>query len=129
MTGSAEFNVWNPCDTVFAYVPVAERTVQPGYFFVMNMIEKNRLIYGYPTINWKDGIEYGFGLKSIAMVGNHEEKDEDDDKNKEDKSLFHIYYHYWIGPKAVKKKSAERIHINEINYPGSARPSPPEHKH
>jgi len=71
MAGSAEFNVWNPCGTVFAYVLVAERAVQPGHIFVMNMIEKNRLIYGYPTIDWKDGIEYGFGLESIPMVGNH----------------------------------------------------------
>jgi len=71
MAGSAELYVWNPGDTVFAYVPVAERAVQVGYFFVMNMIEKNGLIYGYPTIDWKDGIEYAFGLKSIPMVGNH----------------------------------------------------------
>jgi hypothetical protein len=118
MAGSAEFYIWNPGDTVFAYVLVAVKTVQLSNLFMMNMVEKNRLIYGYPTINWKDGIEYGFGLKSIAMVGNHEENDEDDDKNKEDKSLFHIYCLYWIGPKAVKKKSAEPIHINEINYPG-----------
>jgi hypothetical protein len=47
----------------------------------MDMIEKDRLIHGHPSENWKDGIEKGFCFKSIAMVGNYGESDDDKNKN------------------------------------------------
>jgi hypothetical protein len=47
----------------------------------MDMIEKDRLIHGHPAKNWKDGIEERFCLKSITMVGNYGESDDDKNKN------------------------------------------------
>jgi hypothetical protein len=37
----------------------------------MDMIEKDRLVYRYPAKDWKDRIKNGFGLKPIAIIGNH----------------------------------------------------------
>ena len=54
MTGSTEFNVWNPCNTIPFDIAVAECTVQMGYFFVVDMIEKDRLIDRFPGKDWKD---------------------------------------------------------------------------
>ncbi len=71
----------------------------------MDMIEKDRLVNGYPSKDWKDRIKNGFGLKSIAMVSNDGEEEDQDNKNKKGESLFHIHYLYGKGLKSVKKKS------------------------
>jgi hypothetical protein len=70
----------------------------------MDMIEKNGLVHKYPAKNWKNGIKNGFGLKSIAIVSNDGEEEDQDNKNNKDESLFHIHYLYGKGLKSVKKK-------------------------
>ncbi len=45
----------------------------------MDMIEKDGLVHGHPSENWKDGIEEGFCFKSIAMVGDDGEKNHQED--------------------------------------------------
>ena len=72
---------------------------------MVDMIKKNGLVHRHPAKNWKDWIEKGFGLKTIAVVGNDGEEEDQDNKNKKGKSLFHIHYLYGKGPKSVKKKS------------------------
>ena len=74
MTGSTELNVWNSSDTVPFDIAVAERTVQMGYFFVMNMIEKDRLIDRFPREDWKDREENTFGLDLKSMIANNGKK-------------------------------------------------------
>jgi hypothetical protein len=54
MAGATEFDIWYSCGSVPLYIPVAEGTVQTDCFFVMNVIEKNGLINGYPSIDGKD---------------------------------------------------------------------------
>jgi len=46
----------------------------------MDMIEKDGLVHGHPSENWKDGIKEGFGLETIAMIGNNGEKNNKKDK-------------------------------------------------
>jgi hypothetical protein len=36
----------------------------------MDMIEKDRLVHGYPPKDWKDGIKNGFSLIPITIIGN-----------------------------------------------------------
>jgi hypothetical protein len=76
MTGSTEFNVWNSCNTIPFNIPVAECTVQMGYLFVVNMIEKDRLLDRFPREDRKDRKEGLFSLDLKSMIGNDgEEKD------------------------------------------------------
>jgi hypothetical protein len=74
MAGSTEFDIWYPCSSVPFHIPVAEGTVQTDCFFVMNMIEKDGLIYRHPAINGKDGEEDFFGLDLKSIVGNDGKK-------------------------------------------------------
>jgi hypothetical protein len=113
MARAAEFNVWNPCHTILFHIPVTEGAVQFNGFFVVDMIEKDGLIHGYPTENWEDGIKKGFGLKPITMIPNYGKSKKGDTKNEEDESPFHIIYLYWINRPSVKKKSVGRPSMNE----------------
>jgi hypothetical protein len=54
MTGSTEFNVWNPCGTIPFDIAVTEKTVQMGCFFVVDMIEKDGLIDRFPRKDRED---------------------------------------------------------------------------
>jgi hypothetical protein len=54
MTGSTEFNVWNPCGTIPFDIAVTEKTVQMGCFFVVDMIEKDGLIDRFPGKDRED---------------------------------------------------------------------------
>jgi hypothetical protein len=48
MAGLTELNIWNPCGPIPFDIPMAEKTVQMGYFFVMNMVEEDGLIDRFP---------------------------------------------------------------------------------
>jgi hypothetical protein len=54
MASATEFDIRNPSSAVPFHIPVAEGTVQTDCFLVMNMIKKNGLIDGNPSINGKD---------------------------------------------------------------------------
>jgi hypothetical protein len=51
---ATEFDIWYSSSAVPFHIPVAKGTVQTDCFFVMNMIKKNGLIDGDPSINGKD---------------------------------------------------------------------------
>jgi len=70
VAGSTELDIWYSCSAIPFHIPVAEGTVQTDCFFVMNVIKKNGLINGYPSINGKDREEDLFGLDLKSMVGN-----------------------------------------------------------
>jgi len=70
MASPAEFDVWNACGAIPFNKPVAEETVEFSDLFMMDMIEEDRLVQGHPAENRKDGVEKGFGLKTITVVGN-----------------------------------------------------------
>ena len=74
MAGSTELNVWNPRGTIPFDIAVAERTVQMGCFFVMDMIEKDGLIDRFPREYWKDREENSFGLDLKSIIGNNGKK-------------------------------------------------------
>jgi len=75
---------------------------------MVDMIEENRLIHGYPAENWKDGIEERCRLKPITVVSHDGENEKEDNKNKDGNFLFHIHYLYGMSRKSVKKKSLQK---------------------
>jgi hypothetical protein len=53
------------------------------------MIEENGLVYGYPSINGKDGEEDFLGLNLKSMVGNNDEKEGENNSSKKSQFLLH----------------------------------------
>lgn len=102
MTGSTELNIWNPCDTIPFDIAVAEGTVQMGCFFVVNMIEEDGLIDRFPRKDWKDWKEDTFGPNLESVVGNNDNKENQDNWNEKAKEPFHNSNLYWMGLQSVK---------------------------
>ena len=74
MAHLAEFDIGNPRNTVSFHEAVAESAIQLGNLFVMNMIEKDRLIDRFPREDWKDREENSFGLDLKSIIGNNGKK-------------------------------------------------------
>jgi hypothetical protein len=89
MAGSTEFDIRNPSSAVSFDITVAKGTVQTDCFFVMNMIEQDGLINGYPSVDWKNSIEHTFGLNLISMVGDSRNEENYYDNKKNTKEPLH----------------------------------------
>jgi hypothetical protein len=70
----AEFNVWNPCNAVFADVDMAERTIQPGDFLMVDMIKADRLIDRFTPQNREKRKDKRFRRDPKPMPRNGDEK-------------------------------------------------------
>jgi hypothetical protein len=89
MAGSTEFDIRNPSSAVSFDITVAKGAVQTDCFFVMNMIEQDGLINGYPSINGKDREEDLFGLDLKSMVGNDSKKEDKNNSSEKTQFLLH----------------------------------------
>lgn len=102
MTSLTEFNIGNPSNTIPFHIAVTEGTVKMGYLLMMDMVEENGLIDGYPREDRKDGKEDTFGLNPKSIVGNYGKKKNDDNNNKKANPPPHTYNLYLIGLESVK---------------------------
>jgi hypothetical protein len=85
MTGPAEFDIGNPGHPVLFHIAVAEGAIQLGNFFMMDVIEEDRLIDRRPGENReqeeKDLLR--FDLKPVVSNDGKKKDDEDGKKNNE----------------------------------------------
>jgi hypothetical protein len=68
VASSAEFNIWNPCDTIFLDISMAKVAVQFSDFFMVNVIETDGLINGCTSKDRKDRKNKRFRLDSEAVA-------------------------------------------------------------
>jgi hypothetical protein len=74
MTGSTDFDIWDPCSTVFTCKPVTEGTVQLGHLLMVNVIEPDRLINGFASQNWEKRENKRFHRNSKTKPCNRDKK-------------------------------------------------------
>jgi hypothetical protein len=88
---SAEFNIWNSCNTILEDVPMAEIAIQPGDFLVENVIEADRLINRLTSQDWENREDKRFRRNSKAKPCYSGEKKNQDDDHGESNFLLHRF--------------------------------------
>jgi hypothetical protein len=112
MTDPAEFYVRDSCHAISFDIPVAERAVQFGNLFVMDVIEENRLVNGLRGIYRKERKEKAFRLNLKPMVSHNRQQKEEDCPEEKKKFLLHILLSIFDGtlPCQVKLGRALKSH-------------------
>jgi hypothetical protein len=90
MTHPTEFNIRDPCHPKSFDIPVAERAVQFGNLFMMDVIEENRLVNGLRGVYRKERKEEAFGLNLKPMVSHSRQEKEEYCPEEKKKLLLHI---------------------------------------
>jgi hypothetical protein len=89
VAGSAGFNVWNSCDSVIFHISVAEGTVQTGCFFMVNMIEQDRLIHRGPRKNRENRKEDSLRLDLKPVKSDYAQQENQDNSSSYEDPFFH----------------------------------------
>jgi hypothetical protein len=109
MTDPAEFNVRDSCHAIFFHIPVAERAVQFGHLFVMDVIEENGLVNGLRGIYRKEREEKAFRLNLKPMVSHNRQQKEEDCPEEKEELLFHILLSIFDGTLPCQVKLARAL--------------------
>jgi hypothetical protein len=92
VTGPADLDVRDSCDPLPLNIAVAEGTVQFSDLRMVDMVEQDRLIDGYPGKDREEGEEDVLGL-NLKPVESHDTQQEDqDDSDPQNDPLFHNLY-------------------------------------
>jgi hypothetical protein len=107
MTDPTEFNVRDSCHAIFFHIPVAERAVQFGHLFVMDVIEENGLVNGLRGIYRKEREEKAFRLNLKPMVSHNRQQKEEYCPEEKEELLFHILLSIFDGTLPCQVKLAK----------------------
>jgi hypothetical protein len=82
---------------------MAKVAVQLGDFFMVNMIEADRLINGCASKDWEDRKDERFRLDSEAIPRNGCEKKNQDNRHEKANLLFHLFS-LFVSPRICQVK-------------------------
>jgi hypothetical protein len=91
MTGATDFDIRDPCRTIFVGKAVAEGTVQLGHLLVANVIKPDGLINRFAGQNWEKCKNKRFHGNSKTKPCNRDKKKNEEDNKKKAKPRFHIF--------------------------------------
>jgi hypothetical protein len=109
MTDPTEFYVRDSCHAIFFYIPVAERAVQFGHLFVMDVIEENGLVNGLRGIYRKERKEKAFRLNLKPMVSHNRQQKEEYCPEAKEKLLLHTLLSIFDGTLPCQVKLARAM--------------------
>jgi len=91
VASSAEFDIWNSCDTIFLHVSMAKVAVQLGDFLMVDVIKADGLINRCTSEDRKDGKDKGFRLDPETIPCNGCDKQNQGDHHQKANLLFHVF--------------------------------------